>query len=329
MKAVQIDRYGGPGTSQLRDIAKPAPGPHEILVRLVCSGMNFMDIHTRQGKYASSRTYPQSLPTTLGVEGAGIVEQVGNQVSEFKIGDRVAYCLVWGSYAEFAAVPADRAVHVPDAMPLELAAASLFHGLTAHYLANDLGKLAPGVSCLVLAASGGIGQLLVQLGARAGATVYAVTSSQDKAATVRRHGADAVLLYDGGRFADAARDLTGGRGVDVVFDPVGKPTLRDSLRAARTKGLIVNFGSVGGAIRDIDPIELGEAGSLFLTRPRLADHVSDPAIMRRRASDIFSGLIDGSLAIDIARTYTLDQIEQAHDDLENRRIVGKPILKIS
>lgn len=328
MKAVQIDRYGGPGTAQLRDIAKPAPRSHEILVRLAYSGVNFMDIHTRQGKYATSRTYPQSLPTTLGIEGAGIVERVGDRVSDFKPGDRVAYCLAWGSYAEFAAVPADRAVHVPDAMPLERAAASLFHGLTAHYLADDLGRLAPGVTCLVLAASGGIGQLLVQLGVRAGATVYAVTSSEHKADTVRRHGPAAVLRYDDGRFADAARQLTGGHGVDVVFDPVGKPTFRDSLRAARTKGLIVSFGSVGGAIRDIDPIELGEAGSLFLTRPRLADHISDAATLRRRASDIFAGLSDGSLSIDIARTYTLDQIEQAHDDLETRRIVGKPLVKI-
>jgi NADPH2:quinone reductase len=329
VKAVQIDRYGGPGTSHLRDIPKPVPGPRDVLIKLACSGVNFMDIHTRQGKYATSRTYPQSLPTTLGIEGAGVIEQVGSEVADFKPGDRVAYCLVWGSYAEFASIPADRVVHVPDAIPLELAAASLFHGLTAHYLANDLGRLAPAVTCLVLAASGGIGQLLVQLGVRAGATVYAATSSEHKAAAVRRHKPDAVLLYDGGRFADAVRELTDGNGVDVVFDPIGKPTFRDSLRAARTKGLIVSFGSVGGSVRDIDPIELGEAGSLFLTRPRLADHISDPATMRQRASDIFAGLIEGSLAIDIARSYALDEIEQAHHDLESRRTVGKPLLKIS
>lgn len=329
MKAVQIDRYGEAGASQLRDVPKPIPGPREVLIKLAYSGVNFMDIHTRQGKYATSRTYPQSLPTTLGIEGAGIVEQVGSQVSEFEAGNRVAYCLAWGSYAEFACVSADRVVHVPDAVPLELAAASLFHGLTAHYLANDLGKLARGVTCLVLAASGGIGQLLVQLGIRAGATVYAVTSTEQKAVAVRRRGASATLLYDNGRFADAARALTGGPGVDVVFDPVGKPTLRDSLRAARTKGLIVSFGSVGGSVRDIDPIELGEAGSLFLTRPRLADHISDAATLRWRASDIFSALMDGSLSIDIARTYTLDQVEDAHGDLESRRTVGKPLIKIS
>lgn len=327
MKAIQIDRYGGPEMVQEREIAKPTPGPDEVLIKLAYSGINFMDIHTRQGKYASSRTYPQSLPTTLGIEGAGIVEATGSDVAEFKVGDRVAYCLAWSSYAEFAAVPARRVVPVPDELSLELAAGSLFHGLTAHYLVNDVGQLAPGVTCLVHAASGGIGQLLIQLGIRAGATVYAVTSTEQKIAAARKLGATGAVLYDG--FADAVRDLTGGRGVDVVFDPIGKPTFRDSLRAARTKGLIVSFGSVGGPIRDIDPIELGEAGSLFLTRPRLADHIADAETMRRRASDIFSAVIDGSLSINIARHYTLDQATLAHDDLENRRTIGKPLMKIS
>ena len=329
MKAIQIDRYGGPETLRERDVPKPTPGPEEVLIKLAYSGINFMDIHTRQGKYAGSRTYPQLLPTTLGIEGAGIIEATGSEVAGFEAGDRVAYCLAWSSYAEFATVPARRVVPVPDDLSLELAAASLFHGLTAHYLANDLGQLAPGVTCLVHAASGGIGQLLVQLGKRAGATVYAVTSTEQKAAAARQRGATAALLYDNGGFADAVRDLTGGRGVDVVFDPIGKPTFRDSLRATRTKGLIVSFGSVGGPVRDIDPIELGEAGSLFLTRPRLADHISDAETLRRRARDIFSALMDGSLSIDIARRYTLGQVALAHDDLEGRRIIGKPLIKIS
>lgn len=329
MKAIQIDRYGGPELLGVRDIPKPAPGPEEVLIKLAYSGINFMDVHTRQGKYAASRTYPQSLPTTLGIEGAGIIEATGSKVAGLKAGDRVAYCLAWSSYAEFATVPAHRVVPVPDELSLELAAASLFHGLTAHYLANDLGRLAPGVTCLVHAASGGIGQLLIQLGMRAGATVYAVTSTEQKAAIARKRGASAALLYDNGGFADVVRDLTGGRGVDVVFDPLGKPTFRDSLRAARTKGLIVSFGNVGGSVRDIDPIELGEAGSLFLTRPRLADHISDVETLRRRASDVFSALLDGSLSIEIGRRYTLDQVALAHDDLEGRRTIGKPLIEIS
>ena len=326
MRAIQIDRYGGPEVLVRRDLPIPSPGPRDVLIRLAYSGINFMDIHTRQGKYAASRTYPQSLPTTLGIEGAGTIEAIGSEAAGFRLGDKVAYCLSWGSYADFAVVPAWRAVPVPDALPLELAAASMFHGLTAHYLAYDLGKFGPGVTCLVHSASGGIGQLLVQLGARLGATVYATTSTEAKAEVARKRGATAAFLYDDGRFADKVRDLTGGRGVDVVFDPIGKPTLRDSLRAARTKGLVVSFGSVGGSVKDLDPIELGEAGSLFLTRPRLADHLTDADTIRRRAADIFTALLDGSLSIEIAGRYTLDEVERAHEDLERRRTVGKPIL---
>ncbi|HXP97403.1 MAG TPA: quinone oxidoreductase [Telmatospirillum sp.] len=328
MRAIQIDRYGGPEVIVRRELPLPSPGPGEVLIRLAFSGINFMDIHTRQGKYAGSRTYPQTLPTTLGIEGAGTIEAIGSGVDEFEVGDRVAYCLSWGSYADYAIVAAWRVVLVPDKLPLELAAASMFHGLTAHYLAYDLGKFGPGVTCLVHSASGGIGQLLVQLGARLGATIYATTSTEAKAQVARQRGATAAFLYDGGRFADTVRDLTAGRGVDVVFDAVGKPTLRDSMRATRTKGLVVNFGSVGGNVKDLDPIELGEAGSLFLTRPRLADHLPDAETIRRRATDIFVAMLEGSVSIEIAGWYTFDDVERAHRDLENRHTVGKPLMKI-
>ncbi len=328
LRAIQIDRYGGPEVLVRRDLPVPVPGAGEVLIRLAWSGINFMDIHTRQGKYAGSRTYPQVMPTTLGIEGAGTVEALGEGVTGFRRGDRVAYCLCWGSYAEFAAVPAWRVVPVPDALPLERAAAAMFHGLTAHYLAHDLGRLGPGVTCLVHSASGGIGQLLVQLGARLGATVLATTSTEAKAEVARRRGATAVFLYEGGAFADRVREATGGRGVDVVFDPIGRPTLRDSLRATRTRGLVVAFGSVGGTVEDLNPIELGEAGSLFLTRPRLADHLPDAATVRRRASDVFAALLDGSLSLEESGRYGLDTVEQAHEALEGRRSVGKPLLEI-
>jgi NADPH2:quinone reductase len=328
LKAIQIDRYGGPEVLIRRDIPVPAPAPDEVLIRLAHSGINFMDVHTRQGKYAGSRTYTVSVPTTLGIEGAGTIEAVGRDVTDLKPGDRVAYCLHWGSYAEYAAVPAWRVVPVPDAMPLDRAAASMFHGLTAHYLAHDVGRLGPGVTCLVHSASGGIGQLLVQLGARMGATVIATTSTPAKAEVARQRGAAHALLYEDGRFADAVLDLTGGRGVDVVFDPIGRPTLRDSFRATRKRGLVVNFGAVGGPVRDLDPIELGEAGSLFLTRPRLADHLPDGPTIRRRAADIFSGLLDGALSLDIAARFTLDNVEEAHAALEERRLIGKPLLDL-
>lgn len=329
MRAIQIDRYGGPEVLIRRELPVPAPGPDEVLIRLAYSGVNFMDIHTRQGKYAGSRTYPQTVPTTLGIEGAGTIEVVGSRVGDVHVGDRVAYCLSWGSYADYAVVAAWRVVPVPDALSLELAAASMFHGLTAHYLAHDVGKLGPGVTCLVLSASGGIGQLLVQVGVQLGATVYATTSTEAKARVARNRGAAAAFLYEDGRFADTARELTGGRGVDVVFDPVGQPTLRDSLRATRTKGLVVSFGSVGGNVTDLNPIELGEAGSLFLTRPRLADHLSDAKTVRRRAADIFDALIAGTLSMGIAGLFSLDNVEQAHQNLEHRKTVGKPLIKIS
>jgi NADPH:quinone reductase len=308
LNCILIEQYGGPEVLQRRDLAVPVPGAGEVLVRVSHAGINFMDIHTREGKYANSRTYPVRLPCTLGMEGAGVIDGTGEGVVDLRPGDRVAWCIAWGSYAEYAVVPAWRVVKVPDALPLEMAAASLFHGLTAHYLAHDVGRLGPGTSCLVHAASGGIGQILIQLARRSGARVLATTSTPQKAEVARARGAEMAVLYDNGRFADAVREATGGEGVDVVFDS------------------IVNYGTVSGSVSDLDPMELGEAGSLFLTRPRLADHLPDAQTTRRRAADIFGTLLDGSLDISIAARYTLDSVEQAHAALEERRMVGKPVL---
>lgn len=328
MKSIQIESYGGPEVLLRRDVPIPTPGRGELLVRMSHAGINFMDVHTRQGKYRNSRTYPVRIPCTLGMEGAGHVVSVGADVDAFVPGDRVAWCIVWGSYAEYAVVPAWRAVKVPSGISLELAAASVFHGYTAHYLANDVGRLGPDVTCLVHAASGGIGQILIQLAKRLGARVYATTSTEPKAQVARARGADFVALYDDGRFADVIREQTRGRGVDVVYDAIGKATLRDSFRATRRSGLVINYGSVSGSVSDLDPIELGEAGSLFLTRPRLADHLLDAAMIQRRADDIFAALIDGSLKIEIAGRYTLDNVEEAHEALEERHMVGKPVLVV-
>ncbi len=328
MKSIRIERYGGPEVLQHVDIPVPVAGPGTVLVRVHHAGINFMDIHTRQGKYAKSRTYPVRLPCTLGMEGAGEVVAVGADVDTHAAGDRVAWCIVWDSYAEYAVVPAWQAVKVPAALPLDLAAASVFQGYTAHYLAHDVGRLGPGKACLVHAASGGIGQLLIQLAKRSGARVIATTSSAEKAEVARARGADVVLLYDGGRFVNAVREATGGQGVDVVFDSIGRSSLRDSFRAARTRGLVVNYGNVSGSVTDLEPLELGEAGSLFLTRPRLADHLRDAAEIRRRADDIFGALLDGSLQISIAARYTFDTVAEAHAAYEARRMVGKPVLDI-
>lgn len=326
MKSILIEHYGGPEVMIRRDVAVPEPAAGEVLIRLTHAGINFMDIHTREGKYARSQTYKVSLPCMLGMEGAGEIAALGAGVTGFNKGDRVAYCISWGSYAEYAVVPAWRVVKVPDALPLEMAAASVFHGFTAHYLACDIGRLAPGVTCLVHAASGGIGQILIQLAKRLGATVYATTSSEEKARVAREKGADLAVPYE--QFAERLRGATNGRGVDVVFDSIGQATLRESFRATRKKGLVVAYGSVSGSVTDLDPIELGEAGSLFLTRPRLADHIQDADNTRRRAHDIFAALLDGSLAIEIAGRYTLENVEEAHAALEERRTIGKPILVV-
>jgi len=328
LRAIQIDRYGGPEVIIQRDLPVPVPKPDEVLIRLSHSGINFMDIHTREGKYASSRTYPMTLPCTLGIEGAGEIVELGSSIKGFEAGDRVAYCIVRGSYAEFAAVPAWRVVRVPEELPLAMAAASVFHGFTAHYLVNDVGKIGPGSTCLIHAASGGIGQILIQLAKRSGARVFVTVSTEAKADVARSRGADVAMLYENGRFADAILQETDGRGVDVVFDSIGRTTLRDSFRATRLKGLVVNYGTVSGPVRDLDPIELGEAGSLFLTRPRLADHLLDAAMIQQRADDIFGALIDRTLKIDIAGYYRFDNFQEALGELEERRLVGKPILVI-
>ncbi|PLZ01945.1 quinone oxidoreductase [Burkholderia sp. WAC0059] len=328
MRAIRIEQYGGPEVLQRVEVAIPVPAADEVLVRIAYAGINFMDVHTRQGKYRNSRTYPVRIPCTLGMEGAGEVVEVGAQVTSCKPGDRVAWCIAWGAYAEYAVVPAARLARLPSAIPYDVAAATIFQGSTAHYLLEDVARIGEGDTCLVHAASGGIGQLLVQLAKRRGATVFATTSSDAKAAVARAHGADHVMLYEDGRFADRIRDATAGRGVDVVFDAVGRTTLRDSFRATKVRGLVVNYGSVSGSLNDLDPYELGEAGSLFLTRPRLADHLADAQTVQRRADDIFAAVAEGALTVDISDRYTLDNVEAAHAALEERRQLGKAVMQI-
>lgn len=329
MRAIRIEEYGGPQVLRRVDIEVPSPRRGEVLVRVVCAGVNFMDVHTRQGKYRSSHTYPVRAPCTLGMEGAGEVIATGADVTSIKPGNRVAWCISWGAYAEYAVVPVERVARIPPGISYELAAAAIFQGSTAHYLIADVARLGPGSTCLVHAASGGIGQLLVQLAKRRGALVFATASSDSKAGIARQRGADHVMLYEGGRFADRIRQATGGRGVDVVFDAVGRATLRDSFRATRVRGLVVNYGSVSGSVSDLDPYELGEAGSLFLTRPRLADYLADGETVQRRADEIFAALEEGTLSLEISGRYTLDEVEIAHAALEERRQHGKSVLRIA
>lgn len=328
MRAIRIHEYGGPDVLLDLDLPVPQPGAGEVLVRVAFAGVNFMDVHTRQGKYRASSTYPVRAPLTLGMEGAGVVVAVGDDVAELVEGDRVAWCISWGSYAEYAIVPVQRAAKVPDAVPLRLASAAMFQGSTAHYLTTDVARLAPGMTCLVHAGSGAIGQLLIQLAKRAGAVVFSTASSPAKREAAQLAGADTVLGYDDGAFAEAIRDATDG-GVDVVFDAVGKDTLRASMRATRTRGLLINYGSVSGSLSDLDPIELGESGSLVLTRPRLADHMRTRAEVQRRADDVFAALVEQALSITTAPDISFDEIPAAHAALEERRQVGKAVLDIA
>lgn len=327
MKAITLQTYGGPEVALLRhDAPIPQVTPGHVLVKVACAGINFMDVHTRQGKYAQSTTYPVRLPCTLGMEGAGVVVDVGAGVSHLHVGDRVAWCIAWGAYAEYAAVPADKIAQIPSAITFDQAAAAMFQGCTAHYLIDDVARLHAGSTCLVHAASGSIGQLLVQMARRLGATVFATGSSAEKCAIALQRGAHQAWTYDEGRFAERVREATGGRGVDVVFDSLGKTTLRDSLRACRTRGLIVNYGNVSGSLTDLDPIELGEAGSLFLTRPRLADHMADGATVQRRANAVFAAMLEGSLTVEIEGHYSLETVKQVHARIEARQQIGKAVL---
>lgn len=329
MKAITIETYGGPEVLQIRDdLPMPLARLGHVVVKVAYAGINFMDVHTRQGKYASSVTYPVQVPCTLGMEGSGEVVAVGEGVHHIKPGDRVAWCISWGSYAEYASVPAARVAKIPDAIAFDLAAAAIFQGATAHYLVEDIARLDAGSTCLIHAASGSIGQLLVQMAKRRGATIFATGSTEQKCAIAIERGANEAVLYDAGAFADRVRKATDGKGVDVVFDSVGRSTLRDSFRACRTRGLIINYGNVSGSITDLDPIELGEAGSLFLTRPRLADHMNDGPTVQRRADAVFAAILEGSLRIDIEGRYSMDEVQKVHARIEAREQIGKSVMRI-
>jgi NADPH:quinone reductase-like Zn-dependent oxidoreductase len=325
MKALTLETYGGPEVVQLRlDVPKPQVMPGHVLIKVACAGINFMDVHTRQGKYAQSVTYPVRVPCTLGMEGAGVVVEVGEGVSHLAPGDRVAWCIAWGAFAEYASVPAARVAQIPNAIGFDQAAAAMFQGCTAHYLIEDVARLQAGNSCLIHAASGSIGQLLVQMARRLGATVFTTGSSTEKCAIALQRGADHAWPYDG--FAERVLQATQGQGVGVVFDSVGKATLRESFKACRTRGLIVNYGNVSGSITDLDPMELGEAGSLFLTRPRLNDHMADSPTVQRRANAVFAAMLEGSLTVDIEGHYTLEEVQQVHARIEARQQIGKAVV---
>lgn len=328
MQAIQIAAFGGPEALALNDVPVPGPGPGEVLVRIARAGVNFMDVYMRSGVYARSDTYKTPLPMTIGMEGAGIVEAVGEGVSEWAPGQRVAYCLARGSYAELAVVPAWRLVPVPDDVGFDQATALMLQGSTAHYLTHSVFRLEPGHVCLIHAGAGGVGQILIQLAKLRGATVLTTVGSPEKAALARSRGADHVVEYRRENFRARVMEFTDGKGVDVAYDSVGKDTIHDSIRCVRRRGLCVLFGASSGVVPSIEPIELAEAGSIFFTRPHLADYMADAAEIRGRAADLFAAAEAGRLEAPIHDIVRLGEASSAHRVIEGRQTRGKLLLAV-
>ena len=322
MKSILVKQTGGPESMELVDIPTPKPGPKQALVRLHAAGVNFIDIYFRTGLYKAD------LPITLGNEGAGVVEAVGPDVTEVKPGDRVAYAMQRGAYAEYAVVGAGNLVKIPDHVDFDTAAAAMLQGMTAHYLTHSTFPLKAGNTCLVHAAAGGAGGLIVQMAKMLGARVLGTVSSEEKAAIAREHGADEIIRYTIQDFETETKRITGGRGVDVVYDSVGKTTFDKSLNCLRPRGTLALFGASSGPVPPFDPTVLNGKGSLFLTRPSLAHYLLTPEELKWRAGDILGWIDDGKLKIRIDRTYPLADAAQAHRDLEGRKTAGKLLLRI-
>lgn len=320
MRAVVVEEFGPAENMKIVDRPKPEPGPGEVVVRIAASGVNFTDVYHRTG------LYKMPLPVSIGSEAAGTVEAVGSGVAELTPGDRVVYAMVRGSYAEFAKVPAAQVVRIPDAVSFEQAAAVLLQGMTAHYLTRSTFPLKAGDTCLVHAAAGGTGALVVQMARHCGARVFGTVSSQQKAAIARAAGADEVILYTEQDFASETRRLTDGRGVDVVYDGVGKTTFDKSLDCLRPRGMMVLFGYASGPVPSIDPAVLNARGSLFFTRPGLANYLATREELIWRATEVMELVASGGLTVRVDATYPLDRAAEAHRVLEARGTTGKLLI---
>src|SRR5450755_3754446 len=300
MKAIQVKQPGGPEAMELAELPVPQPKANEAVVKLAASGVNFIDVYFREGRYKAP------MPFVLGQEGAGVVTAVGADVNSVKAGDHVAWTGLLGSYAEYASVPADRLVSVPSGVTDQQAAAAMLQGMTAHYLSHDTYPLKRGENCLIHAAAGGVGLLLVQMAHHIGARVIATVSTDEKAKLARQAGADDVILYTQSDFEAETKRLTGGKGVDVVYDSVGKTTFEKGLNLLRPRGMMVLFGGSSGAVAPIDPLVLTQKGSIFLTRPSLGNYVASASELQQRAGAVFGMIRDGKLKLRIEHTYPLE-----------------------
>ncbi|HEU4829332.1 MAG TPA: quinone oxidoreductase [Gemmatimonadales bacterium] len=322
MRAIRIHETGGAEALRLESVAMPAPGFGEVLVRVEAAGVNFIDVYKRTG------LYKVELPATLGEEGAGTIDSVGDGVRELRKGDRVAWAGSIGSYAEYVVVPAGKLVPIPDGVETATAAALMLQGLTAHYLATSTYPLRRGDTCLVHAAAGGVGLLLVQIARRAGAHVIGTAGTDEKAALARVAGADEVIVYTRDDFAAETKRIMNGRGVQVVYDSVGRSTFLAGLDLLAPRGMMVLFGQSSGPVEPIDPQLLARKGSLFLTRPTLAYYTATPEELRSRADDLFAWIAAGQLAVRVGAEFPLERAADAHRALEGRQTTGKVLLRV-
>jgi NADPH:quinone reductase len=322
MHAVRIHQFGGPENLVYKEVADPQAGPGQALVRIEASGLNFIDVYHRTGFYK----VPTPTPFVLGQEAAGTVIDVGEGVSEVAPGDRVAWCGVMGTYAELAAVPAARLVKLPEGVTTLQGAAIMLQGMTAHYLATSTYPLRPGDACLVHAAAGGVGQLLCQIAKLRGARVFATVGNDDKAQLAREAGADEVILYTRQDFEAEVKAATGGRGLQVVYDGVGRTTFDKGLACLAPRGMMALFGQSSGAVPPIDPGRLAAHGSLFLTRPTLLHYIASREELVARASDLFGWLAAGKLRLQIGAEFPLRNAAEAHRALEARQTTCKVLL---
>jgi NADPH:quinone reductase len=320
MKAIQIKQVGGPEVMEVAELPVPQPKAGQAVVKLAASGVNFIDVYLREGRYKSP------LPFVLGQEGAGVVTAAGADANQVKVGDRVAWTGVPGSYAEYAAVPADRLVPIPRGVSDDQAAAAMLQGMTAHYLSHDTYPLKKGETALVHAAAGGVGLLLVQMAYNIGARVIATVSTKEKAKLAREAGADEVILYAQADFEAEAKRLTSGKGVDVVYDSVGKTTFDRGLNILRPRGMMVLFGGSSGAVPPFDLVALSQKGSLYVTRPTLANYITTREELMARSGAVFGMIAAGKLKLRIEHRYALAEAQRAHRDLEGRKTTGKLLL---
>lgn len=323
MRAIRIHQYGGPEAMVLDEVATPQPGAGQALVRLATAGVNYIDVYFRTGAYKAEQ------PTAIGNEGAGTVEAVGPGVTEVAVGDRVAYAMARGSYAEHAVVPAAQLVKIPDGLSFDQAAAAMLQGMTAHYLVRSTYPLKAGDTCLVHAAAGGAGLLIVQMAKALGARVIGTVSTEAKAQLARDTGADETIRYTEQDFEAEVKRLTNGRGVDVVYDSVGRTTFDKSLNCLRPRGMMVLFGQSSGAVAPFDPNILNGKGSLYLTRPSLAHHVLTRDELLWRAGDVLGSVASGALRLRIDGKYPLARVAEAHRALESRATTGKLLVAIA